>query len=81
MSIFVDNKTRVVVQGITGREGNFHTRQMLDYGTVVSAGVTPGKGGQKIDGVPVFNTVRETVRWREPMSPASSSPLLLRQTP
>jgi succinyl-CoA synthetase alpha subunit len=62
MSILVDEKTRVVVQGITGNEGLFHTRQMLEYGTKVVAGVTPGKGGQKIEGVPVFNTVSEAVR-------------------
>lgn len=62
MSIFVDNHTRVVVQGITGREGSFHARQCLDYGTAVVAGVTPGKGGQLADGVPVFNTVRSAVR-------------------
>jgi len=61
MSILVDENTRVVVQGITGREGTFHTKQMLDYGTTVAAGVTPGKGGQKIEGVPVFNTVQEAV--------------------
>ena len=62
MSILVDEKTRVVVQGITGNEGLFHTRQMVEYGTKVVAGVTPGKGGQKIDGIPVFNTVREAVK-------------------
>ncbi len=61
MSILVDKNTRVVIQGITGREGTFHTKQMLDYGTVVVAGVTPGKGGQKQDGVPVFNTVKQAV--------------------
>ena len=61
MTILVDEKTRVVVQGITGREGTFHTKQMLDYGTVIAAGVTPGKGGQDVDGVPVFNTVKEAV--------------------
>jgi succinyl-CoA synthetase alpha subunit len=61
MSILVDEKSRVVVQGITGREGTFHTKQMLAYGTVVAAGVTPGKGGQRIEGVPVFNTVQEAV--------------------
>jgi succinyl-CoA synthetase alpha subunit len=61
MSILADKNTRVVVQGITGREGKFHTIQMLDYGTAVAAGVTPGKGGQKIEGVPVFNTVQEAV--------------------
>ena len=61
MSILVDEHTRILVQGITGREGSFHTRQMLDYGSVVAAGVTPGKGGRKAEGVPVFNTVREAV--------------------
>ena len=63
MSIFVGPETRLVVQGITGREGSFHTRQMLEYGTAVVAGVTPGKGGQTFEGkVPVFNTVDEAVR-------------------
>jgi len=61
MSILVDENTRVVVQGMTGKEGSFHTRQMLEYGTVVAAGVTPGKGGQKAEGVPVFHTVQEAV--------------------
>lgn len=61
MSILVDENSKVVVQGITGREGTFHTKQMLDYGTSVVAGVTPGKGGQTVEGVPVFNTVREAV--------------------
>ncbi|MFC1837661.1 succinate--CoA ligase subunit alpha [Thermodesulfobacteriota bacterium] len=61
MSIFVDNNTRLLVQGITGREGQFHTRQCITYGTNVVAGVTPGKGGQDMDGVPVFNTVAEAV--------------------
>ena len=59
MSILVDEKTKVIVQGITGDEGEFHTRQMIEYGTKVVAGVTPGKGGQKVDGIPVFNTVVE----------------------
>ena len=63
MSIFVDQNTRLVVQGITGREGSFHARQMLEYGTALVAGVTPGKGGQTFEGkVPVFNTVAEAVR-------------------
>jgi succinyl-CoA synthetase alpha subunit len=63
MSIFVDGNTRLLVQGITGREGSFHTRQMLEYGTALVAGVTPGKGGQRFEGkVPVFNTVDEAVR-------------------
>jgi len=62
MSIFVDRNTRLIVQGITGREGAFHARQMLEYGTAVVAGVTPGKGGQKFENsVPVFNTVADAV--------------------
>lgn len=61
MSILIDENTRLIVQGITGREGAFHTEQMLQYGTRVVAGVTPGKGGQEVLGVPVFNTVREAV--------------------
>ncbi len=63
MSIWIGKDTRLVVQGITGRDGSFHTRQMIEYGTNVVAGVTPGKGGQQFDGaVPVFNTVAEAVR-------------------
>lgn len=62
MSIFIDANTRLVVQGITGRDGGFHSRQMLAYGTNLVAGVTPGKGGQTFEGsVPVFNTVAEAV--------------------
>jgi succinyl-CoA synthetase alpha subunit len=62
VSIFIDQDTRLVVQGITGRDGSFHTRQMIEYGTRVVAGVTPGKGGQKFDdGVPIFNTVEAAV--------------------
>ena len=61
MSILVDENTRLVVQGLTGREGMFHGQQMLDYGTKIVAGVTPGKGGQEVLGVPVFNTVAEAV--------------------
>jgi len=62
VSIWVDKDTRLVVQGITGREGSFHSRQMIEYGTQVVAGVTPGKGGQTFEGsVPVFNTVAEAV--------------------
>jgi succinyl-CoA synthetase alpha subunit len=57
MSIFVNKNTKVVVQGITGRDGAFHSRQMIQYGTQVVAGVTPGKGGLNVEGVPVFNTV------------------------
>ena len=63
MSIFINRNTKLVVQGITGRDGSFHTKQMIDYGTQVVAGVTPGKGGQKFeDKVPVFNTVADAVR-------------------
>ncbi len=62
MSIIVDENTRLVVQGITGNEGLFHTRQMVEYGTRVVAGVTPGKGGQAVDGIPVFNTVASAAR-------------------
>ncbi len=62
MSIFVGDNTRLVVQGITGREGQFHTRQCVAYGTKVVAGVTPGKGGQSMDGIPVFNTVLQARR-------------------
>ncbi len=61
MGIFVDKKTRVVVQGITGRDGSFHARQMKEYGTAVVAGVTPGKGGTGLEGIPIFNTVAEAV--------------------
>lgn len=61
MSIFVDKNIRLLVQGITGRQGRFHTRQCVLYGTNVVAGVTPGKGGEKIDDIPVFNTVGEAV--------------------
>jgi succinyl-CoA synthetase alpha subunit len=63
VSIFINRDTRLVVQGITGRDGSFHTRQMIEYGTNVVAGVTPGKGGQRFDDkVPVFNTVAEAVK-------------------
>ncbi len=62
MSIFVNGETRLLVQGITGKEGQFHTRQCIAYGTKVVAGVTPGKGGQDMDGVPVFNTVADARR-------------------
>lgn len=61
MAIFVDKKTRVIVQGITGRDGAFHTRQMVKYGTKVVGGVTPGKGGTKLDGIPVFDSVKDAV--------------------
>lgn len=62
MAIFVDKEIKLLVQGITGREGTFHTRQCIAYGTRVVSGVTPGKGGQSMDNIPVFNSVREAVR-------------------
>jgi succinyl-CoA synthetase alpha subunit len=62
VSIFIDQSTKLIVQGITGRDGSFHTKQMMEYGTCVVGGVTPGKGGQKFDGsVPIFNTVADAV--------------------
>src|SRR4051794_35870505 len=62
MSVLVDKNTRLIVQGITGKEGTFHMLQMRDYGTNVVGGVTPGKGGTTHEGVPVFNTVEDAVR-------------------
>ena len=63
MSIFIDQNTRLLVQGITGRDGSFHAKQMMEYGTQVVAGVTPGKGGQQFEGkAPIFNTVAEAVK-------------------
>ncbi|HSF23285.1 MAG TPA: succinate--CoA ligase subunit alpha, partial [Blastocatellia bacterium] len=62
MSILVNRNTRVIVQGITGKEGSFHTGQMIAYGTKVVAGVTPGKGGSTHEGVPIFDTVADAVR-------------------
>src|SRR5687768_4125777 len=61
MSILVDQNTKLIVQGITGREGGFHTKQMIAYGTKVVAGVTPGKGGTDFDGVPVYDSVEQAV--------------------
>ncbi len=65
MSIFLDNNSRVLVQGITGNEGKFHTLQCVEYGTNIVAGVTPGKGGQQVNGIPVFNTVADGVQATE----------------
>lgn len=61
MSVLIDNNTKVVVQGITGRDGSFHAAKMKEYGTQVVGGTSPGKGGQEVDGIPVFNTVKEAV--------------------
>ena len=62
MSVLVDKSTRLVVQGLTGKEGTFHTKQMVEYGTNVVGGVTPGKGGTMHEGIPVFNTVADAVK-------------------
>ncbi len=62
MSILIDEKTPILVQGITGDKGSFHAKEMIDYGTNVVAGVTPGKGGKTVHGVPIFDTVREAVK-------------------
>lgn len=66
MSILIDKNTRVLVQGITGRDGSFHTKLMLEYGTNIVAGVTPGKGGTDVYGVPVFDSVKEAVKKTSP---------------
>ena len=65
MTKFIDKNTRVIVQGITGSQGRFHTHLMREYGTKVVAGVTPGRGGQEFEGVPVYNTIRETMENHE----------------
>ncbi|HSL40034.1 MAG TPA: CoA-binding protein [Desulforhopalus sp.] len=70
MSIIMDENTTVVVQGITGREGSLRTRYMKDYGTKVVAGVTPGKGGAEVHGIPVYDTVREAIRQHGPITAA-----------
>jgi malate-CoA ligase subunit alpha len=62
MSILIDEKTPILVQGITGDKGSFHAKEMIDYGANVVAGVTPGKGGKTVHGVPIFDTVREAVK-------------------
>jgi len=67
VGIFVNSSTRVLVQGITGREGSFHTKLMLEYGTKVVAGTSPGKGGSSVHGVPVYNTLYEAVREQGPV--------------
>ena len=79
MAIVVDSSTRLLVQGITGREGSFHTARNKAYGTNVVAGVTPGKGGENVEGIPVFDTVRQAVAEAQPNTamvkpPASRAP-------
>jgi succinyl-CoA synthetase alpha subunit len=71
MSILVDDRSKVVIQGITGREGKVRTRLMKDYGTNVVGGVTPGKGGSEVYGIPVFDSVEEA--WENDIRPISSS--------
>lgn len=66
MAIFIDEKTRVMVQGITGNQGSFHTRQMLAYGTNIVAGISPGKGGQEVEGVPVYDTAEAAAAAEQP---------------
>ena len=61
MSVFINKDTKVIVQGITGSTALFHTKQMLEYGTQIVGGTSPGKGGMEVEGVPVFNTVKEAV--------------------
>ena len=61
MSVFINKDTKVIVQGITGSTALFHTKQMLEYGTKIVGGTSPGKGGQEVEGVPVFNTVKDAV--------------------
>ena len=65
MSILIDKNTRLLVQGITGRDGGFHASKMTEYGTNVVGGTSPGKAGQQVDGVPVFNTVQDAVNETE----------------
>jgi succinyl-CoA synthetase alpha subunit len=74
LSILVDKNTRLVVQGITGKEGTFHTKQIVEYGTNVVGGVTPGKGGTRHEDIPVFNTVADAVTTtaKATVSPSSS---------
>ena len=80
MSIFIDRHTRLLVQGITGRDGSFHARQMTAYGTNVVAGVTPGKGGQRFDGAtPICHTVADAARETDPNTAVISCPLRARR--
>ena len=65
MSILIDSSTRLIVQGITGREGTFHAKRMKEYGTNVVAGVTPGRGGQRVEGIPVYDTAEEAVKYHQ----------------
>ena len=80
MSILVNKDTKIIVQGITGREGEFHTTQMIAYGANVVGGVTPGKGGATVQGLPVFDTVKDAVKQTAQMRHASSSRRAARRT-
>ncbi len=73
MAIYINKQTRVLVQGITGKQGSFHTGQMLEYGTAIVGGVSPGKGGQSVEGAPVFDTVFEAME----KQPAEASILFI----
>ena len=66
MGIIVDTDTKVIIQGISGKQGSYHTKLMLDYGTKIVAGVVPGKGGESVHGVPVYETVKETIKAYSP---------------
>lgn len=79
MSILIDKSTRLLVQGITGRDGHFHAVKMKEYGTNVVGGTSPGKGGSTVDGLPVFNTMYEAVERRRPMPPFFLFPPAMRQ--
>ena len=81
MSVLVNENTRLIVQGITGKEGTFHAKGCAEYGTKVVGGVTPGKGGTTHEGWPVFDTVAQAVHKQERMQPSSSCRLRLQRTP
>lgn len=79
MSVFINKDTKVIVQGITGSTALFHTKQMLEYGTKIVGGVTPGKGGTEVEGVPVFNTVEDAVKATGATASVIYVPAALRQ--
>lgn len=79
MSILIDKSTRLIVQGITGRDGLFHAKKMKEYGTNVVGGTSPGKGGTDVDGIPVFNTMYDAVEQTKAIPPSFSFRHVLRQ--
>ena len=81
MSILIDKSTRLIVQGITGRDGLFHAKKMKEYGTHVVGGTSPGKGGTDVDGIPVFNTMYDAVEQRKPILLSFLFRHVLRQMP